>query len=160
VRGSSKNFIKIIYRKRRTNMEFNIGDRVRVKPYESLPKEIRNKGTSRLCGCDGEIVDKLWSGAKGCTVYKVWMDGATRPSRIDFPSNAIDLVSELCKKMYTYEFEYLDKVVVARFYEVGEDHKTEIAIGHGHIIHEDEVGIAQAASYALKRIYQKILEKQ
>lgn len=140
-------------------MEFNIGDRVRVKPYESLPKEIRNKGVSRLCGKDGEVVDKLWSGAKGCTVYKIKIDGATRQSSIDFPSSAIDLISELDKKTYTYEFDYLDNVVVARFYEVGEDYKTEIARGHGHIIHEGEIGIAQAASYALKKIYQKILEK-
>ena len=140
-------------------MEFNIGDRVRVKPYDDLPEQTRSKGVGRLCGKDGEIVDKLWSGARGCTVYKLQFDGATRPSSIDFPAKAIDLVSELDKKSYAYEFAYLDNVVVAKFYEIGEDYKTEIARGHGHIIHEGEIGIAQAASYALKKIHQKLSEK-
>ena len=137
-------------------MEFNIGERVRVKKFEDLPVQMKSRGMARLCGLDGEIVDKLWSGAKGCTVYRLQLDGATRPSSIDFPGKAIDLISELEKKSYCYEFDYLDKVVVARFYEIGEDYKTEIARGHGHIIHEGEVGIAQAASYALKKILQNL----
>jgi hypothetical protein len=139
-------------------MEFNIGDRVRVRRYEDLPKSL-GRGCAKLCGKDGEIIDKLWSGAKGCTVYKIHLDGCDKPSSIDFPSNAIDLVSELDKKSYSYEFEFLDKVVVARFYELGDDYKTEIAKGHGHIIHEGEVGIAQAASYALKKILHTLTEK-
>ena len=57
---------------------------------------------------------------------------------------------------YYHEFDYLDNVVVARFYEVKGEEMTEIARGHGHIIHEGALGIAQASSYALKRIYQKI----
>jgi hypothetical protein len=116
-------------------------------------------GSARLCGQDGEVVDKLWSGARGCTVYRLQLDGATRPSSIDFPAKAIDLISELDKKTYGFEFDYLNNVVVARFYEYGADSKTEIAIGHGHIIHEGEIGIAQAASYALKKIHQKLSEK-
>ena len=140
-------------------MEFNIGDRVRVKHYEDLPVQMHGRGgMARLCGKDGEIVDKLWSGAKGCTVYKIHFDGCDRTSSIDFPTKAIDLISELDKKTYQYEFAYLDNVVVAKFYEIGEDYKTEIARGHGHIIHEGELGIAQAASYALKKIHQKLSE--
>jgi hypothetical protein len=80
-------------------MEFNIGDRVRIKRYEDLPEAL-GRGCAKLCGKDGEIIDKLWSGAKGCTVYKIHLDGYDRPSSIDFPSNAIDLVSELDKKSY------------------------------------------------------------
>jgi len=140
-------------------MEFNIGDRVRVKSYEDIPEQIKSRGVSRLCGKDGEIVDKLWSGAKGCTVYKIFFNDAVRTSTIDFPSEAIDLISELDKKTYSYEFSYLDNVVVAKLFEIREESKTEIARGHGHIIHEGEIGIAQAASYALKKIYQKLSEK-
>ena len=139
-------------------MEFNIGDRVRVKNYEDIPEQMKNRGIARLCGKDGEIVDKLWSGAKSETIYRIYFDGADRTSSIDFPSKSIDLISELEKKSYQYEFDYLEKVVVARLYEVGEDYKTEIAKAHGHIIHEGAEGIAQAASYALKRIYQNISE--
>lgn len=138
-------------------MEFNIGDRVRVKNYDNLPEQMKGRGGSaKLCGKDGEIVDKLWSGAQGCTVYEILFDGADKPSSVFFLSKAIDLISELDKKTYCYEFDYLDSVVVAKFYETGEDYKVEIARGHGHIIHEGAEGIAQAASYALKKIYQNI----
>ena len=139
-------------------MEFNIGDRVRVKKYEDIPEQMKNHGIARICGKDGEIVDKLWSGAKSETIYKIRLDGTYRTSSVDFTSKIIDLISELEKKSYQYEFDYLEKVVVARLYEVGEDYKTEIARGHGHIIHEGAEGIAQAASYALKRIYKNISE--
>jgi hypothetical protein len=57
---------------------------------------------------------------------------------------------------YCYEFDYLDNVVVARFYKIKGEEKTEITRGHGHIIHEGEIGVAQAASYALKRIYMNL----
>ena len=137
-------------------MEFNIGDRVRIKKYQDLHEQI-GRGCAKLCGKEGVVIDTLWSGSKG-TIYKIHVDGYDRPSSIDFPATAIDLVKDLDKKSYAYEFEILDNVVVAKFYEVGEDHKTEIARGHGHIIHEGEPGIAQAASYALKRIYHKITE--
>lgn len=36
----------------------------------------------------------------------------------------------------------------------------EIARGHGHVIHSGELGIAQATSYAFKRIYDRILEEE
>lgn len=140
-------------------MEFNIRDRVKVKNYEKLPEQMRSQGIARLCGKDGEIVDKIWSGAKGCELYKIRFDGSERQSSIDFPAKAIDLISEIYKKTYGYEFEYLDNVVIAKFYEYEEESKTEIARGHGHIIHEGEIGIAQAASYALKKIFQKLSKK-
>ena len=139
-------------------MDFNIGERVRVRGFENLPELMKNKGVARLCGKDGEIVDKLWSGARGCYIYKIRFDGCIATSSVDFVGKAIDLISEIDKKSYDYEFEYLDKVVVARLYEFGDDYKTEIAKAHGHIIHEGEIGIAQAASYALKKIYQKLTE--
>jgi hypothetical protein len=88
-------------------------------------------------------------------LYKIHLDGYPKVSSVDFLEDSIDLISELEKKTYRYEIDVLDNVVVAVLYEVGDDYKTEIARGHGHIIHEGEVGVAQAASYALKKIYQK-----
>ena len=112
-----------------------------------------------MCGKDGEVVDKLWSVAKDCTVYKVHFDGCSKPSSVDFIEEALILnpVSRMTKS-YHYEFEYLDNLVVAVLYEDWDVIKKEVARGHGHIIHEGVEGIAQAASYALKRIYQKISE--
>ena len=49
-----------------------------------------------------------------------------------------------------------NNVVVARLYETKDGEEKEIAKGHGHIIHEGAIGIAQASSYALKRIYEDL----
>ena len=57
---------------------------------------------------------------------------------------------------YKYEFEHLENVVVARLYEIKGDVVTEVARGHGHIMHDGVIGVAQAASYALKRIYEAV----
>ena len=57
---------------------------------------------------------------------------------------------------YTYELEHLENMVIARFYEVKGECKSELCRGHGHIIHEGAIGVAQAASYALKKIYEKL----
>lgn len=137
-------------------MEFNIGERVRIRRYEDIPSSQQNKGIAKNSGNEGEIIDKLWSAAKDQMVYRIHFDGMARPSNTIFPEGTFDRLSDLeAKKTYTYEFEFLDKVTVARLYEVDADgNKTEIAKGHGHLIHDGAKGIAQSASYALKRIYQ------
>lgn len=137
-------------------MEFNIGERVRIKAYDEMPVEARNRRYGVVAGCEGEIVDKLYSEAKGCTVYTIHLDGCDRPSKCVFVDGSFDII-ESKDVEYSYEFEYLENLVVARLYEVnvyGE--KTEIAKGHGHLIHDGAYGIAQAASYALKRIAENL----
>lgn len=133
-------------------MEFNIGDRVRVRRYNDIPDSIKNKGIGKSAGKDGEIVDVMYSNAKDCYVCRIRFDENARPSHTDFPEGSFDLISELEQATYTYEFEYLENVVVARLYEIKRDEKTEIGLAHGHIFHRGAFGIAQAASYALKRI--------
>lgn len=135
-------------------MEFNIGERVRIKSYLDIPEEVRNKGMAKVAGEEGEIVDKLYSEAKGCTVYKVHLDGYDRPSHCEFIEGCFDLVGGGAE--YDYEFEYLENLVVARLYEVVDGEKTEIAKGHGHIFHDGVYGIAQASSYALKKICENL----
>ena len=139
-------------------MEFNIGERVVVRQYEDLPEEIKNKGLGKNAGKAGEVVDVMYSNARDCYLYKIRFDGCDVPSRTDFPSGALYILTEEAQPEYKYEFEFLENLVTARLYEVTEDSKTEIARGHGHIIHEGVLGIAQAASYAVKRIYMKISE--
>lgn len=137
-------------------MEFNIGDRVRVRQYDDLPNEIKHRGLGKQAGKDGEIVDVMFSNAKDCYIYRIRFDDCDTPSRTDFPEGSFDLISDLEKPVYTYDFEFLDNLVIARLYEVVEDKKWEIARGHGHIIHEGLVGIAQASSYALKKILEAV----
>lgn len=136
-------------------MEFNIGERVRIRDYYDMPEAVRNKGIAKVAGLEGEIVDKLYSETKGCFVYKIHLDGYDRPSKGDFMEGMFDLV-ESDKVQYTYEFEYLDNLVVARLYEIDGDTKKFIGKGHGHIFHDGAYGIAQAASYALKRICEEL----
>lgn len=137
-------------------MELNIGDRVRVKEYTDIPEQARNKGIARLAGCEGEIIDKLVSSATRCTIYKLQLDDYSLPSKADFTEDTIEFVPEEDEPQYDYEFEYLENLVVARLYEINGDEKVEIAKGHGHIFHDGVVGIAQASSYALKKILESV----
>ena len=121
-----------------------------------MPEAVRNKGIAKVAGLEGEIVDKLYSEAQGCSVYKIHLDGYDRPSKCDFMEGMFDLVEE-DNVQYTYEFEYLENLVVARLYEIVDGNiKKFIAKGHGHIFHDGAYGIAQAASYALKRICEEL----
>lgn len=134
--------------------EYNIGQKVIIKDWDSLPAHLQNRAAvGGCCGFEAEIVDRLYSEATHTYNYKLQLTGAkTSPVRL-FPAEALDLVEEKPPREYVHEITYLDDVVVAVFYEVDEHGiKTEIARGHGHIIHEGAFGIAQAASYALKKI--------
>jgi hypothetical protein len=133
-------------------MEFNIGERVRIKSYDEIPEGAKNRRFGMLAGYEGEIVDKMYSEAKGCAVYRIHIDGYDRPSKCDFVAECLDLATEEDEQRYVYEIEYFENLVVARLYEVVDGEKVEIAKGHGHIFHDGVYGIAQAASYAVKRI--------
>ena len=139
-------------------MDFKIGDRVRIRCYENLPEEIKYRGLGKSAGKVGEIIDVMYSKAKDLHVYKIQFDDSNRPSTSAFPEGSFDLITELEAVKYNYEFEYLENLVVARLYEIKGEEKTEIAKGHGHVFHDGVLGIAQAASYALKKIYQKMEE--
>lgn len=136
-------------------MEFKIGDRVKVKEYADIPENHRTKGVARLSGEVGTVVDKLYSEVNGDFIYRVHFDGYDRPSNKMWTEHQLYILIKIPTE-YKFEFEYLDNVVVAIFYEVDGDIKTEIGRGHGHIIHEGSLGIAQAASYALKKMFEKM----
>ena len=123
---------------------------------------MKNSACAKVAGKEGEIIDVLWSYNNNCTFYKIQLDGYDRPSKVNYIEGSFDLIEEeeQAAKTYTYEFDYLDTVVTARLYEVDGDTMTQIAIGHGHIIHDGALGIAQAASYALKRIWLSLEEEE
>jgi hypothetical protein len=149
-------------------INFNIGDRVRVKDYTEISdvnkaKVIKdrpylwNNGKARVAGKEGVIVDKLYSEAHGRFIYFIHLDGYEKVSNAQFDGDSLELIDEE-PTTYCHEFEYLDNVVICRFYEIKGDHKTEVMRGHGHIMHDGAYGIAQASSYALKKIMQKMEE--
>ena len=137
--------------------EFKIGDRVKVKEYCDIPKEHQSKGFARFCGEVGTISDKFYSEGQKCYVYSIQLDNFATSKKL-WRAEMLEAHNEDIS--YDYEFDYLDNVVVARLFELREDSKTEIARGHGHIIHEGVAGIAQAASYALRKIFYQIEAKE
>ena len=130
--------------------EFKIGDRVRVRDYDDIPEKLQTNGVAKMCGEIGTIEDVFYSNAQECDLYIIQFDNYNKSTKL-WKKELLEEVDD--SVTYEYEFEYLEKVVVARLYEVTEDSKTEIAKGHGHIIHEGVIGIAQASAYAMKRIY-------
>lgn len=139
-------------------MEYNfeIGDRVRIKDYADLPTECQNTGFAKNCGKEGEIVDMIWSRAKQVGLYRITFDDCLYPSKTDYPEGSFDLIPPEEEATYGFEFDNADNVVIAIFYEYKGEEKTELARGHGHIIHDGAIGIAQATSYATKRCYDKV----
>ena len=137
-------------------MDYKIGSRVRVKAFDAIHENIRHRGLGKHAGKEGEIVDVLYSDANECYVYRILFDGASMESRTDFLAGMFDIIEDEVIETYTHEIEYLDNVVVVRFFKITDNSKQELARGHGHIIHEGAIGIAQATSYAMKKIYEKM----
>lgn len=137
--------------------EFHIGDRVRIRDYNDIPEEHRTRGISKMCGEIGTIEDVFYYGSKKCNLYVIQFDNYNKSTKLW----RAELLEEVDGGVsYEYEFDYLENVVVAKLYEVTEDSKTEIARGNGHIIHEGVIGIAQAAAYAMKKIYYKLADEE
>lgn len=116
--------------------KFNIGNRVRQKS----------------CTKEGVVKDVIIALSDNRVCYTILFDGDLLNTTLK--EEAVELAPPTAT--YNFEYEYLDNVVVARFYEYKGEEKTELAKGHGHILHDGILGIAQAASYASKRCYDKL----
>lgn len=121
--------------------EWNIGDKVRTLRMDEIPQERKATRSTygpnvwatskyRLAGAVGEIVDKMYSEAYGEHLYKLHIDGARRASTSLFVSDDLREV-EPEKVDFRVEFEYLDRVVVAR----AMSGDRQLGIGHGHLLH-------------------------
>lgn len=130
----------------------NIGQIVKIKNFDQLPAHLQTQRLKGMAGFEAEIIDRLHSEATGNDVYTLRLTGAQTVPSMTFPEEVLEIVEEDPAE-YVHEIEYLDNVVLVIFYEIKKDKKTELARGHGHIIHEGAKGIAQAASYAMARCY-------
>lgn len=139
--------------------EWNIGDKVKVIDREAIPAECKTKTAngnpalwtgpkSRLASMVGEVVDKLYSEAHGCYVYKLKLDGFDRTSNALFVGEDLEELPKPKAKL-RFEVEILDNVVCARLM----DGEKQLSIGHGHVIHANALGIMPAGSYAMKKCY-------
>lgn len=127
-------------------MEFNIQDTVRVVSYEELPYKLKNKAIAKACGKEGEIVDRLYSEAEGGYIYRVRLEGSRSVSTINFTEEMLEPSGG--GNDIEVETVIEDNLVIIRMYQNGE----EIRHHHAHIFNDGIAGIAQAVSYAAKRL--------
>ena len=133
-----------------------IGEKIRIKRFADLPEYLQIQAYKGLAGREAEIVDSLYSEAEQGQLYRVRLTGAgTSPSTL-LPEEAMEVVEEAS---YYHEIEYLDNLVLVRFFEEKNGEAKELARGHGHIIHDGALGIAQATSYAMRRAYDAMMEE-
>ena len=118
-------------------MKYKIGDRVRIY----------------ATNLTGSVTDVLHSETRGEIRYLVDLDGSDSFSTNELVYRERDLEPEQEKrKDYKFEIEMADNVVVAVAYEDGR----AVARGHGHIMHDNLLGISQAASYAMRKCYEAL----
>ena len=120
-------------------LSFSINDKVIVK--DGLPYE----------GCIAEVVDIL----EGKHTGKIMCRVQFVETETEFLFDAIDLEKFEEKHEYRFDFFYDDNVVIVSMF----DGDVLIERGHGHIIHSGADGIAQAASYAMKKLWAKMNDK-
>jgi len=113
--------------------------------------EIGEKVVAVIHNKTAVIEDVLYSNKEDDWMYIVKFDDS--PVAYARPMSASELKA-VASKTYRYEvFQADDNVMVAVMYEIDGDTETEIARHHGHIMHEGLIGVAQAASFAMKKIY-------
>ena len=117
--------------------EFNIGDRVKSFDYE----------------LEGTVEDKLFSHKSDEWVYTVRLEDHASNNAFTVAVFGGDLKAVGAKTYHWEVFQADNNVVTAVMYEVVDGASREIDRKHGHIIHHGEIGVAQAASYAMKKIY-------
>lgn len=120
--------------------KFQFGDKVKTKN-----------------GDVGMVEDILVSHRKATFAYVVKFDGHPEMDALYSENSLEEFVEPVT---YGYEIECLDNIVRVRLYELRGESKTEIARGHEYIVHEGALGVAQAASYALNRIFFDISNRE
>ena len=99
----------------------------------------------------GNVTDLMYSARKDEYTYEVCCDNLTDL----FKEDELDIAE---KKGYSMDIkiDIASNVVIATLYEESEDTMTPLAKGHGHMIHQGKLGVAQAASYACKKLYESL----
>lgn len=120
-------------------MEFKIGDRIQVKEN----------------GKTGKVISRYRFPKNNSRLYQILFDGEDLPEVTLFCEDEI-IPEPIEKATYHFEFDIAENLVAVRFYEDKGEETTLIGRGHGHVFHDGAVGIAQAGSYALKRLLEKI----
>lgn len=107
-------------------------------------------------GENGKIVDRMWSEKEASYLYGVHYDSAEEDEILLARGDELRDLQEEKNDNYEVETSILNNVVVAKVFKMENGKKKEFSRGHGHIIHNGDIGIMQALSYAFKKAYEKI----
>lgn len=101
----------------------------------------------------GKVSDVMYSAHKDQYTYEVVNDDNSASL---FGEDELALAPP--KKDYSMDIkiDIASNVVIATLYESDGDLNVPIGKGHGHLIHEGALGVAQAASYACYRLYKSM----
>ena len=103
----------------------------------------------------GMIIDRMYSEAEKDYYYSVKLDNRGEDDNGElYTADEIRIVED--KTEYSVETEILSNVCVAKVFKKKDGKMQEVSRGHGHIIHEGDLGILQALSYAFKKAYEAI----
>ena len=103
----------------------------------------------------GTIIDRMYSEVEKEYYYSVKLDsrGEDEGGQL-YLADEIEIVED--KVEYNVETEILPNVCVIKVFKTVDGKKEEVSRGHGHIIHEGDLGVLQALSYGFKKAYEKI----
>lgn len=101
----------------------------------------------------GKVTDVMYSSHKDQYTYEVTNDQTAAEL---FGEDELQPVPEKKEYSMTIQIDIAQNVVIASLFEKDGESLKPLAKGHGHLIHEGELGIAQAASYACKRLYESL----
>lgn len=105
-----------------------------------------------LCG-KGEVTDIMYSASKDRFTCEV---KCRNGESFWFPEDRLKPVPQMKEYRMEIRIDIAQNVVIASLYENEDKVMKPVAKGHGHLIHEGEVGIAQAASYACLQLYRSL----
>lgn len=122
--------------------KFKIGDRVKIIPNQEY----------------GIITDIMFSYKHKQNIYEVFSDDVDGDVFLG-TYIACDLEPAPKPRDFSMDIkiDIAQNIVIATLYEnLGDLGNKPLRKGHGHIIHDGELGIAQAASYACRRLYESL----
>ena len=122
-----------------TEAKFKIGDRVKVMPNQEY----------------GIITDIMFSYRLKENMYEV----STEDDKVvtgTFVASDLEPAPKPRDFSMDIKIDIAQNIVIATLYEDYDTIKKPLRRGHGHIIHDGELGISQAARYACRRLYESL----
>lgn len=127
------------------------GSIVKIKPFEDLPEGV-SKGFGKYANKTATVVG-AYMRDDGTRCYQLRMDGCSAVSRNMFTE---DMLLEPTAGL-RIEFDVIHgKSIKAMLY----DGDNLVEAGDAFIYHNDHEGFAQAASYAMKRLWTKLYDER